>query len=52
MVSNIPTEYWTIDEILTSITPPGQSGPGSNGNEELNPLSQELQNANFTTIFF
>ena len=29
------SSIWPIDGILTDITTPGQSGPGSNGNEEL-----------------
>ena len=29
------SSFWPIDETLTSIANPGQSGPGSNGNERL-----------------
>ena len=29
------SSIWAIDEILTSATTPGQSWPGSNGNEKV-----------------
>ena len=32
---NVKTSIWPIDRTLSGATTPGQSGPGSNGNEEV-----------------
>ena len=36
----IESSIWPIDEILTGITTPDQSGPESNGNKEVLHISQ------------
>ena len=39
-LSNTKRSIWSIDRTLTSTTIPGQSGPGSNGNEGIHHTPQ------------
>ena len=41
---------WPIDETLTGITTPGQSGPGSNGKEAMTLYSSKFSNWSLITV--